>query len=450
VPPTTAPEGAEASACSIAELYDEIEQALAETFPKSRELWVLGEIQKITEAASGHAYLDVIDPEVKGDRNAPVLKAKCWKGTWGPLKARLRREGISLEAGMTIVAQGSVGFYKARAEIDFTIADINSDALLGRLARERQELIDALVGEGLYDAQRALLVEPVAVRIGLVGSPGTEGYHDFLGQLERSGISFAVSVVPTAVQGSKAAAEMAGAISALDTHGVDLICVVRGGGSKADLAPFDTPVIARAIATCATPVWTGIGHTGDESVADLVANQHHITPTACGVAVAERALSFWRGVVEAARLVASSSVELVRAEAGSHDELRSLLVSRAKSALREHERFLHHARGRLLVAPGSTLARASEAIHQRASRLAPAAAGRLATVAAELEGRRRLLGAYDPKRALERGWSLTLDDQGQIIRSVGDVSNGAMITTRMFDGELTSTVTDVRRGGQRS
>jgi len=438
---TDAPiEGPEAAAHSIGELYDEIELALANAFPRGRELWVVGEIQKITEAASGHAYLDVVDAEDKGERNAPVLKAKCWKQTWGPLKARLRREGVGLEAGMTIVVRGSVGFYRARAEIDFTIADINSDALLGRLARERQALIDALVAEGLFDAQRQLAPAAVPLRVGLVGSPGTEGFRDFLGQLEASGLAFSVTVVSTAVQGQGAVADIARAIGALDDHGVDVICLVRGGGSKADLAAYDAPLLARAIATCRTPVHTGIGHTGDESVADLVAHERHITPTACGAALAVRVGTYWRGILDAARLVSSAAVEIIESETRAQDDVRVTLVARAQGCVREHDRALHFAKSRLQVAPSSLLARAAESLAQRASRMVPSATARLATRAAELEGRQRLLGAYDPTRTLARGWSLTTDEQGRILRSVREVSKGAMITTRMFDGELRSTV----------
>jgi exodeoxyribonuclease VII large subunit len=445
---TVAPqEGPEAAAHSIGELYDEIERALADAFPRGRELWVVGEIQKITEAASGHAYIDVVDAEDKGERNAPVLKAKCWKQTWGPLKARLRREGVGLEAGMTIVVRGSVGFYRARAEIDFTIADINSDALLGRLARERQALIDALVAEGLFDAQRQLSPVMVPLRVGLVGSPGTEGFRDFLGQLEASELSFSVTVVPTAVQGQGAAAAIARAIGALDDHDVDVICLVRGGGSKADLAVFDAPMVARAIATCSTPVHTGIGHTGDEAVADLVAHERHITPTACGAALAARVGTYWNEILDAARLVSTAAIELVESETLAHQEMRATLVARARGCLREHDRTLHYAKSRLQVAPSSLLSRSAESLAQRASRLVPSISASLATRSAELEGRQRLLGAYDPARTLARGWSLTTDEQGRILRSVGEVSKGAMITTRMFDGELRSTVIEGAHAG---
>jgi exonuclease VII large subunit len=179
-----------------------------------------------------------------------------------------------------------------------------------------------------------------------------------------------------------------------------------------------------------------------------VANECHITPTACGVAVADRALAFWSGVAHASRSIAEGAVELVDAEIVRHHDLRLSLEGAVRRCVREHERSLRHAKGRLLVAPGSTLARATESVGQRRSRLVPAATARLVTVAAEIDGRRRLLGAYDPMRTLARGWTLTRDESGKIIRSVAEVSNGAMISTQMFDGQVTSTVTGTTGGAQ--
>ncbi len=101
-----------------------------------------------------------------------------------------------------------------------------------------------------------------------------------------------MQVVPVAVQGGDAPLRVARAVRALCRTDCDLIVVVRGGGSKADLASFDSEVVARAIAGATKPVWTGIGHTGDESVADIVANRACITPTECGhqIVVARRSV----------------------------------------------------------------------------------------------------------------------------------------------------------------
>ena len=115
------------------------------------------------------------------------------------------------------------------------------------------------------------------MHVGLIASPGTEGCQDFLGQLTGSGFGFRVSHVPVSVQGPGAPAAIARALKVLSRSDCDIIAMVRGGGARADLAAFETEVVARAVAGAAKPVFTGIGHTGDETVADIVAaaGLHH-------------------------------------------------------------------------------------------------------------------------------------------------------------------------------
>ena len=427
---------------SIAELYDEVESVITQAFPKFRDLWVRGEVQKISESA-GHAYIDIVDPETSGSRQAPTLKVKCWKSTWTGIKRSLASQGLYLEAGMTVVIRGSLDFYRPRAEVGFILAEVDVTALLGRLALERAALLEALEREGLIAAQQRIPVPAVPLRVGLVGSPGTEGFNDFLGQLERSGFSFSVVVARSAVQGQNAPSEVSKAIALLASSDVDLICVVRGGGSKGDLVAFDAEEVARSIALCQRPVWTGIGHTGDESVADLVANQRAITPTACGAAVVDRVASYWSGVAWAAGQVARDSVDLCRRYEQSYTTLSGQLVGAARGHLRSYTQTLRASRRRLVVAPARALRQAQEQIRPRASRLAPLAGAYVENQRAALSGKRRLLSAYDPVRTLERGWSLTLDDQGKTIRSVHDVGLGSSVTTKMADGSFTSTVEGV-------
>ena len=129
-------------------------------------------------------------------------------------------------------------------------------------------------------------------------SPGTEGYRDFIGQLEASGMAFDVRVVATQVQGRAAGKSVALAIAGLQSEGCDVLVVVRGGGSKSDLSTFDSELVARSIAASKIPVWTGIGHTGDQSVADEIANRVFITPTDCGGELARLAVDYWESVIE--------------------------------------------------------------------------------------------------------------------------------------------------------
>lgn len=413
------------SAVTISELYDEVTGVLEAAFPRGKVIWVTGEIQKVSES-SGHAYIDMIDTDAVGTRGAPVLKVKCWRSTWAPLKAELARTGAALATGMTVAVRGRIDFYKARAEVGFILDEVDVTALLGRLALERARLVEALRAEGLLEANARLRVPTVARRVGLVGSPGTEGFSDFLGQLERSGIAFEVLVARATVQGPDAPRDIARAIDLLGAEQIDLLCIVRGGGSRADLAAFDAEQIARAIATSPIPVYTGIGHTGDESVADLVAHTSCITPTACGQEVARAAMTWLDDVYQRAHYLSD--------EAGR--------------ILRQAGRDLEQRRARMVVGPLAGVARAEASLTMRRDRVARSARAAVDRAENAVAARRRLLHAFDPTRQLARGWTMTYDANGMIVRSATPLAPGAKIVTKFVDGEVASVVADVKKEDQ--
>jgi exodeoxyribonuclease VII large subunit len=447
-------DGGHAEVLSIGALYDEVEEALTSAFPRSRQLWVRGEIQSFSDQSgrSGHCYLDLVDPDEGGGsglrpRGAPALKVKCWKGTWGPLKSSLAREGITLAEGMVVVLRGSIDLYRPKGEIGFILSELDVTALLGRLALQRAELLRALEAEGLLRRNAALTVPEVTLRVGLVASPGTEGYRDFLGQLTGSGFGFGVQVVPVTVQGADAPAAVAAAVTALCRTDCDLVVVVRGGGSKADLAAFDAEVVARAIASATKPVWTGIGHTGDESVADLVANRSCITPTECGHAIVLRVGQWWELHVGEPAAALSRRVPSLLAEAETRDaRARAGLARAARTQLRVHrERLARRAGSVARRAPEGLVAR-DNALRTHAARLGPLAAGHLAREAERVHSWHRLLAAYDIDRQLERGYTLTLTPSGQLVRSAAALTEGVEIVTRFADGTARARVesTEVR------
>jgi exodeoxyribonuclease VII large subunit len=453
-PPTGDPgdpmgDGGHADILSIGALYDEVEQALASVFPRRRQLWVRGEIQSFSDQTgrSGHCYLDLVDPQDDGagpparGRGAPALKVKCWKGTWGPMKSDLAREGIALAEGMVVVLRGTLDIYRPKGEIGFILSELDVTALLGRLAAQRAALLRALEVEGLLRRNAGLGVPEVPLRIGLVASPGTEGYRDFLGQLTGSGFGFRVQVVPVAVQGSDAPKAVANAVTALCRTDCDLVVVVRGGGSKADLAAFDAEVVARAIALAPKPVWTGIGHTGDESVADIVANRACITPTECGHQLVIRVGQWWESRIAepAARL--SRRAQLLLSDAQNRDtQARGRLTHAARSQLRVHrERVVVRAVGLARKAPEGLAARQGAVLTQ-AARLSPLTLGHLARQDERVHSWRRLLAAYDIDRQLERGYTLTVTADGQLVRSAAALESGQEIVTRFADGTARSRV----------
>jgi exodeoxyribonuclease VII large subunit len=447
-------------ALSVTEFYSRVDRALRSAF--TGDLWITGEIRSMKVLPKGHCFIDLVDPSGARDSGAPTLNVKCWSGQWRRIHTTLAQLGIELDAGMVVRVRGEVQFYKARGSVDFILAELDTDALLGKVAAERARLVKALLDEGLYDRNRRLPVATPPLRVGLVASPGTEGCNDFLGRLVASGMAFDVRLVPTQVQGREAPAQVAAAIAALQSADRDVIVVVRGGGSKSDLATFDTEPVARAVAGSGVPVWTGIGHTGDQSVADEVANRAFITPTECGQELARRATECWASAVESGLAAARLAAAAVERSDRHLERARAQLASGARMQLGRHDDGLGHRQRRVRVAAehqlaahatrlatrGGSLARLARRSVEEAGRLASHRTALLATLPSkrlELEERqaaqwRRLLGAYDYQRQLERGYSVTRGPDGAVLRSAATVVAGDALTTRLADGELTSVV----------
>jgi len=406
----------------VGEFYQLLTAHLESSFGRRRPHWVRGEIAKVYE--KGHVYVDLVDAgSASSDTKRPVLNAHCWATPWAPLKRRLADEGISLKVGMVVSFYGYVDVYAPQGKIGFSITEIDVEGLLGDVARRRQELIARLRAEGLLERNKRTVLAPVPLRVGLVASPGTEGYQDFTGQLLNSRFSFEVVLVKTLVQGEAAPAQIVGALQALDAADVDVICVVRGGGSKGDLACFDDERVARAIAASSTPVFTGIGHTGDESVADLVAHTRAITPTKLGEEIVELVAQWYDlNVQRPAQRVLDAATDVLDEATFYLAERRRTVVFAVRDRLRAEERHLLGTRERLVI-QGRHLV-------ESATRM--------------LASNRQLLAAYDPTRRLAQGWSIVTDAKGVIVKSLEDVSVGDEVRVLVSDGSFTSNVTQTK------
>ena len=280
------------------------------------------------------------------------------------------------------------------------------------------------------------------LRVGLVTSRDSAAYRDFMHELESSGLAWHVLVADSRVQGAEAAESVVRALSALGRCSVDAIVIVRGGGSRNELAVFDVEAIARAIAAMPVPVLTGIGHEIDRSIADLAAHTTLKTPTACAGHLVERVRASLGTLSRSATAIARCArVALDRSEQKiSHT---AALVQRDVTRALDAAAFAtQSAAARTDRAASSHLHAASQRVDRHAARLvgrAPApliAADRhLDTVAARITG-------LDPARVLERGYSITRDEHGTVVRTAGAVAPGGTLVTTVGDGEIVSTVAD--------
>jgi exodeoxyribonuclease VII large subunit len=402
----------------VGQFYELVTAHLEAALGRRHPRWVRGEVAKVYEKT--HLYLDLVDAgSASSDTKRPVLNAHCWASQWNPLKRKLAEDGVTLKPGVIVSCFGYVDLYAPQGRIGFTVTAIDVEGLLGDVARRRQELITRLREEGLLEANKLKPLSPVPLRVGLVASPGTEGYSDFTGQLLKSGYGFEIVLVKTAVQGEAAPAQIVSALDALDQAGVDVICLVRGGGSKGDLACFDDERVARAIAAMATPVFTGIGHTGDESIADLVAHTRAITPTKLGEDIVNRVAQWHERNVRLSAQRILGATEAILEEATEYvGERRRTMIFAVRDRLRLEERHLRATRERLVL---------------QSDHLLSAAQQMLASV-------RQLLSAYDPTRRLAQGWAIVTRADGRVVRQLSDVAGGDLVWVRLSDGTFESTV----------
>lgn len=404
----------------VGEFYQLLTAQLESAYGRRHPHWVRGEIAKVYE--KGHIYIDLVDAgSASSDTKRPVLNSHCWGSAWTPIKQRLLADGITLKPGIIVNFCGYVDVYAPQGKIGFTITQLDVPGLLGDVARRRAELIAKLASEGLLDSNKLRTLSSVPLRVGLVASPGTEGFSDFTGQLLNSGYGFEIILVKTAVQGEAAPPQIVQAIERLDQHGVDIICLVRGGGSKGDLASFDDEGVARAIANASVPVFTGIGHTGDESIADLVAHTRAITPTKLGEEIAAIVDSWYRrNVLANAQRILGATEEILEESSVYVAERRRTMIFAVRDRLISEQRHLASTRGRLIT-------------HSRHL---------LESTESKLSSTRQLLGAYDPKKLLNRGWSITTNADGAIVKSLSDVLLGDVVRVTLGDGSFESTVNE--------
>lgn len=431
----------EPDSLSIAEFYARVKRALVGQFPE--EFWVTGEIRSM-RVSNGHRFIELADQGGEG-RATQQLEVACWSTQWRSVEASLRAANVELEVGRVIRVLGKVSIWEAASRLRFNLSRIDVEALLGGIAAARQKLLNALEAEGILRQNGEKSVSLVPLRIGLVTSQGSEAQKDFVGQLERSGFAFDIELVHSLVQGAEAPTQIAQALERLYLVEPDLIVIVRGGGSRNDLAAFDSEVVARAITAAPYPIWVGIGHTGDHSVADEVANAAFITPTACGEAVVARVALYWYGVVDRVGRVSG----IARARLSSSHEVLGQLRSHLRRSVvgqlvrQESARIDRRAR---VASAASHLVRAQQA-HLARCQISLRRAGLNVGQRFEIANRQRseLLRAFDPDRQLSRGWAIVRDVDGRVLRSVAELHVGSKVVTRLHDGEFGAVVEALHR-----
>jgi exodeoxyribonuclease VII large subunit len=417
---------------------------------------VRGEISGFSRAASGHCYFSIKDDT-------------------GQIRCAMFRRAASLidfapRDGELVEVRGRLGVYEARGDLQLIVESMER-AGQGALFEQFLRLKAKLEAEGLFDAahKRAVPAQPRA--IGVVTSLGAAAWHDVVTALQRRVPHIPVLMAPALVQGAGAAATLAQALQniyALTAEDnplcppVDVILLVRGGGSMEDLWSFNDENLARLIAQSPVPLICGVGHETDFTIADFVADVRAPTPTAAAemaatdrgvgleaLSVLEQRLS--RGLIrqqdrQAQRLDALAArwgVGLVRQQERQSQRLStvSARLGRPQAVLGQHSQWLDRLASRLRTGMQSQLVGQGHQLERLNDRLAFNRAQQVPQRAQRLERAALRLSSVDPRQVLERGYAWLSDERGQALTRAAQFQPHQVVRATLADGDVPLTVT---------
>ena len=400
---------------SVSELAATISATIREAF--GSEIWVRGEIVGYSQAASGHIYFNLIEPGAGNDRRGARMRVALFKGRQRLVNRDLADAGgLTLDDGIEVRIRAEVEYYEGGGQVQLIMSGVDPHFTLGVLAADRERILAELAASGLLRRNAAVPLPPVPLRVGLVTAHNSAAYADFIHELAASGYAFEVLLCDARVQGATAEADLVAALRTLAGCDIDVIAVVRGGGDRTDLLAFDLASVARAIALCPLPVFCGIGHEVDTSVADQVAHTAAKTPTACAAALVAHVAAFDERLARTRREVDRVARSRTASAAARLAAARSSLGLLAE---------------RRLGRPRALLGQMRLRLGHRAQRCVEGAQAQLREAAAVVE-------ALSPQRTLARGFSITRTADGAVVREPPAV--GDTITTTTAHATFASSV----------
>src|SRR5215468_8924253 len=413
---------------SVSELTRHIRGTLETKFAAA---WVQGEISNYKLHPSGHQYFTLKDQRAQ-------ISCVIWRDAIPPLRQ-------PLIDGAQVQVYGTVTVYETRGQYQLSVQILQPRGV-GLLQAKFEALKRKLEAEGLFSQERKRPLPKFPRRIGIVTSQSGAAIRDMLNVLSRRAPWLQILINPVRVQGSGAAQEIAVAIRELASPSenfapVDLIVLARGGGSIEDLWEFNEEIVARAIFHSAVPIVSAVGHEIDFTISDFVADFRAPTPSAAAELIVPDVIDLQRELDRCARTLGRQLLDRVRDAQQRLDHARETLQRCLAHKIEGYKRGLDHAlRVMQARSPVRELMMRRNYIADLHRRLVACPAHLIENAThrfSRIEGILRVLG---PDATLRRGYSITMNDRGQIIHSTTAVRPKMRIRTRVSDGEFGSEV----------
>jgi len=433
----------------VSDLADEMRRLMETSYP---EIWIEGELSSLSTPASGHLYFSLKDERSQ-------LRCAMFKGRAGISRYRPK-------VGDLVRVRAKISVYTARGDLQCIVQHIE-EAGEGLLQRRFEELKAALNHEGLFSQGLKKPLPAYSKHIGIITSPSGAAVKDIITTLGRRCPGIPVTVYPAVVQGESAAESLIDALRNAVSHGIcDVLILSRGGGSLEDLWCFNHEGLAREIVACPIPVVSGVGHEVDVTISDLVADLRAPTPTAAAEIVSPDGEQLMANldnirfrmprIIEqqvqrlaqntdmmARQLIHPRQQLLIKAEKLSNSSRHlyrniNSSLNRQKHRLKIQYTRIHTRR------PHSTLLAQQQSVQGLSQRLRRAQVQIFKLTTQQQQALGGKLNAVSPLATLDRGFSITRDQQHNIIRSASKVKHNDPISVQLSDGYLECEVKEVK------
>lgn len=437
----------------LSALAAEISGAIAGHFG-GRVYWVIADISGLRYyAAKNYYFFQLVEKSPDTHFITTSISATAWSTAVSKIREFERQTGQKFDNDIEVMVAVRVEFH-IQYGLKLNLIDIDPRFTLGKMAMQRQATLQQLLDEnrgyvwqedGRFVTHNQRLAVPVVFRkIALIASPGTDGYRDFKHELETNAYryQFMIDDYPARVQGMDAEREVLAKLAAILKVGIayDAVVIVRGGGADTDLLVFDGYLPARAIARFPIPVITGIGHTRNESVCDLMAFQALKTPTRAAAYITEHNRNFEEELLRTNDRITRIARNRLLQEAQQWQYLRNKVVQVAQSFLHHEAMNLNQTSVRMQSLVYNYLQHQNYARAQMKSAIEKSVVQTIRNQNMQLKHREQLVHWVGPEKTLRRGFALVMKN-GQPVTGVQALQEGDVITTRFHNGSAASIIT---------
>lgn len=407
--------------------------------------WIKAEMNKLNHYShSGHCFPELL--EKKDGQVVAEMRSVLWRTDYERINLNfLNLLKEPLKDGITILFQAGIQ-YDPLYGLSLKIMDIDPAYSLGQLEREKQESIDRLKKENIYHNNKRLPFPLVPKRLAIVSVETSKGYSDFLQIIGNNpwGYLFEMKLFPAILQGDRSVTSILGQLEQIrnEINEFDVVLIIRGGGADVGLSSYNQYVLAAAIAQFPIPVMTGIGHSTNLTVSEMVAYQSAITPSELADFLIQRFHNFAEPVQEAERLIKERIPQLIQQQQQELERFGSRIQLVVQQKLADEQQRVMQLNWAMKARIEVTLQKRFQQLTESEQLLAKASSHLLKENNHKVQNLERQLELLDPIHVLKRGFSITMVDGKALINSQS-IHVGAVIQTHLASGTLESTVTNI-------